>query len=281
MDFSRRVRKAYSIWRREGTIPLARDAAELFRKAVLGRYLRYKGYQTLTLGGVTARFDASDRDVLWGTRWQHDCEGDFVEEVLEVLRSDDVFFDVGANIGIYAAFAAQVVHEGQVVAFEPFPPNVEVLRRNAELNGDRIDVHGVALSNRKGTATFRQPKDRPGSCVGAISPEATGAAYEVDVVPLDDLVASGEVPVPTVVKIDVEGAEPLVLEGMEETLEDDDLRVVFCEVHPPGDDPSQPSVADFGSSVGELEKLLRSKGFSLREIAYEGRGQDHIVAERV
>lgn len=190
----RRVRKAFSIWREEGTIPLARETAELLRKTVLGRYLRYRGHQTLALGGVTARFDASDPDVLWGTRWQHRCEGDFVEEVLDVLRPDDVFLDVGANIGLYAAFAAQVVREGRVAAFEPFPPNVEVLERNAELNGDRIDVHGMALSNHEGTATLRQPRDRAGSCVGALSPEAAGTAYEVETAPLDDLVAAGEVP---------------------------------------------------------------------------------------
>lgn len=67
---------------------------------------------------------------------------------------------------------------------------------------------------------------------------------------------------------------------MEETLEREDLRTLFCEVHPPGDDPSQPSVDDFGSSMAELEGLLRSKGFALRGIDYEGRGQDHIVARR-
>lgn len=64
--------------------------------------------------------------------------------MLQTLESDDVFYDIGANVGTYTCFAGQVVDDGNVIAFEPHPANVDRLRENAEPN--EIDV-GVQPSH--------------------------------------------------------------------------------------------------------------------------------------
>lgn len=79
-------------------------------------------------------------------------------------------------------------------------------------------------------------------------------------------------------KIDVEGVEPLVLEGMEETLSRDSCRALFCEIHPPTND-ARPSIQDFGSTADGLRSSLRSKGFGVKMIEPD-RGETYLIARR-
>ncbi|QZX99904.1 FkbM family methyltransferase [Halobaculum rubrum] len=197
---------------------------------------------------------------------------------VETLRADDVFFDIGANLGLYTAFAANCVTEGTVVAFEPYPPNVEVLRSNAALNADNVEIEAVAASETRGTTSFSQPEERVGSQIGGISPDGSNG-LQVETVDVDSLVASGEVPVPNIVKIDVEGAEPLVLAGMAETLDRDAVRTVFCEVHQPTSG-ERDSARDYGSSLADIRGRFESRGFVVERIDSESIDEVHLVATR-
>lgn len=139
-----------------------------------------------------------------------------------------VCWDVGAHFGYHSlGFAAL---GAQVVAFEPNPHNAGRLRANLERNpqlGARVRVRAEALSNSDGAIEFLQSADlaetSSGShLAGAVVPLAD-LIYEqfervvVPAVRADTLIAGGEAP-PTVMKIDVEGAEQLVLEGAQELL---------------------------------------------------------------
>lgn len=151
-----------------------------------------------------------------------------------------VCWDVGAHFGYHSlGFAAL---GAQVVAFEPNPHNAARLRANLERNpllGARVRVRTEALSNADGPIQFVQSADlaetSSGShLAGAVVPLAE-FVYEqfervsVTGVRADTLLAAGEAP-PAVMKIDVEGAEQLVLEGARELL----LRhkpLLLLEVH--------------------------------------------------
>jgi FkbM family methyltransferase len=125
------------------------------------------------------------------------------------LRPGDVCFDVGANVGFYTLLASRLVGErGTVVAFEPLPRNLGYLRRHLEANRIRnVRLLPVAVSDRGGTAHFAEGN---GPAMGSL---AESGGLEVQTVTLDQLVASGELPAPSFVKIDVEGAEDAVLTG--------------------------------------------------------------------
>lgn len=150
------------------------------------------------------------------------------------LTADDVLLDVGANVGLYSV-AAAALSGCRVVGLEPFPVNVEAFRANVAANGlgDRVRILPIAASARSGAGRLSHDEAVPG--VAAQAFHATGEAapagkseMAVDGAAIDDLVASGAIPFPTHVKIDVDGNEGSVIAGMQGTLADprfDSLRM--------------------------------------------------------
>ena len=150
---------------------------------------------------------------LEGWRWiaasgPHACvEGTHETEnqalLLEHVRPGHVVFDVGANVGFFTLLASQLVGPtGAVVAFEPFPAALKYLRRHLELNRvENTTVVDAAVSDAPGRVHFRAhgPSD--------------GGELSAEVVRLDQLCATGKVPLPDLIKIDVEGEELKVLRG--------------------------------------------------------------------
>lgn len=92
------------------------------------------------------------------------------------------------------------------------------------------------------------------------SPEGTADAIEIDLAAGDDLVSGGTVPSPTVLKIDVEGAELRVLEGLAETLAAGSVRLAYVEVHPD-------RLARYGDEPGGVAAFLSDRGFAVERVA--------------
>jgi FkbM family methyltransferase len=129
------------------------------------------------------------------------------------VATGDVVFDVGAHVGFYSLLASRLVGpEGRVIAFEPWPPNIELLERHLAHNGaSNVTVMKAAVGERTGQERF----DGTGEpSMGALAAEGD----LVDLVCIDDLVEVGAVPSPRLIKIDVEGAESRVLQGAAATL---------------------------------------------------------------
>ena len=126
-----------------------------------------------------------------------------------ILRAGDIVFDIGANVGFYTLLAAARVRpEGTVVAFEPLGQNTRFIHRHLRINHlDRVQVIEAAVGKRNGTVRF-QP--HASSAMGRVSNDGS---IVVDQVALDDLCDEATIPDPTLMKIDVEGAELNVLEG--------------------------------------------------------------------
>lgn len=118
-------------------------------------------------------------------------------------------FDIGANAGFYTlAFSRLVGSEGSVWAFEPFAENANNLLRHMKVNQlDNVTLVQAALADQGGIMGFKVGKNH---YTGTIAEEES---YKVPALVLDELVETGVAPVPDVIKIDVEGAESLVLEG--------------------------------------------------------------------
>jgi FkbM family methyltransferase len=161
---------------------------------------------------------------LHGTRWivgsgNHGYwlgwyESNKVRRFAAAIFGTRVVYDVGANVGYYSVLASRVLgSSGQVIAFEPDPQNIAFLRRHLEMNGiENVQVVEAAVSDCCGEAMFQQEASR---YMGALSQSGT---LPVRILSLDELISSGELPPPDVIKIDVEGAEQQVLLGAEQTL---------------------------------------------------------------
>lgn len=133
---------------------------------------------------------------------------------VDAIAAGATVFDVGANVGFYTVLAARRVgEEGTVHCFEPFPENLQTLRRHIDLNHcQNVTVHEVAVSDTSGMCRFAA-----GDCpeTGKLDEEGD---VEVQVIRIDEETSSGRLPCPDVIKIDVEGAEGNVLLGAKDTL---------------------------------------------------------------
>jgi FkbM family methyltransferase len=137
------------------------------------------------------------------------------------VRPGQHVVDVGANRGVYSLFLASLVgSRGRVDAIDPFPANV---RRIVQATGRRgnVQVHGVAVSDRRGIASLYVPL-HDGRQIDALAtlgaePAVDHDTLEVPIVPLDELLADCGQPV-DFIKVDVEGHEPAVLAGATATL---------------------------------------------------------------
>lgn len=196
-------------------------------------------------------------------------ETDILADLLPTLESDDVFYDIGANVGLYTCFGGKKTTEGTVVAFEPHPLNVERIEENVELNGVTAKMCEVALSEDDGSASLEMDEDVTG-VVGNVSKESNGE--EKIQVPIelrsgDEMVERGEIPVPDVVKIDVDGGEADVVRGLSETLSHADCRRIYCEIHPG-------ALEEYGATAEEVHEVLEKAEFELETI-----GVDHQMRE--
>ncbi len=148
------------------------------------------------------------------------------------LRVGDIVVDVGCNVGFYSLIAARLVGStGRVEAFEPVAECAAVAAANARRNHfDNINVHTVAVASFEGTVELLKARHPGGATISAddLPHDFTGSVM-VPSVTLDALAQRGQLPSPDFVKIDVEGAELQVLEGMENLL-DTASPIVLCEV---------------------------------------------------
>lgn len=203
--------------------------------------------QAVRVGDQTARFYATEAHEV-RRYWTLMDEGHILEDFLSELQPDDTVWDVGAHVGLYTVFAAQ---RADTVAIEPGAENVGRLCENLTLNDSDAQAITCALGARTGTADLAlAPEDG----VHTLATADSGMTVTVPMETGDRLVAQGEAPPPTVVKIDVEGAEVGVLAGLRETLPD--CRVVYVEVHPD-------ELDHFGHDAMEVKQLLGAAGFTI------------------
>ncbi|MDW8075975.1 MAG: FkbM family methyltransferase [Bacteroidota bacterium] len=138
--------------------------------------------------------------------------------LLRTLTDRDVFYDVGANIGYYSMLAAEIGAE--VHAFEPVPSTFSILKANLEEYGSRVFSTNSALCETDGVITIYLPPDwYVTSTIIEETLERIGTTLTVPALQLDTYVESLNHRPPTIIKIDVEGAESLVLAGGKSVIE--------------------------------------------------------------
>lgn len=134
--------------------------------------------------------------------------------LLQLLHSGDTFIDVGANVGYYTVAAGQLVGpSGRVVAIEPQPQALSILRLNAQNLGANVIVVPSAVSDLEGETSFYI---RSAGDTSSFFPDELAREIKVKVETLDNLCE--KLSAVNFVKIDVEGYEMDVLRGARKTL---------------------------------------------------------------
>lgn len=188
---------------------------------------------------------------------------------VRALRAQDlggkVVYDIGADIGHFTSFFAdRVGAQGTVVSFEPNPTSYERALEHVRVNGQtNVTLINVAVGSSDGTLTLACG-DQPG--MGSADPGikaallASGEAREiaVPVARIDSLVAERKLPAPDFVKIDVEGLELAVLQGMRDTIERAHP-TLFIELHGIDTDAKQ-------SNAQRVAELLLDSSYRLEHV---------------
>lgn len=227
----------------------------------------YREYQRRFAEPVVRRVGGQEASFKRGYFPQHilETEGKLLQEMVATLEEDDIFLDIGANVGLFSCFALTCLPPTQVICFEPSPFPFSILRENLALNGgEAAYAIQAALGDTDGIRAFRIEENDPLQRASAFTDHAD---MKVPVLRGDTLFEVGNLPTPTVVKIDVEGAEKNVLEGMMGTLRS--VRTLFIEVH-----------KDPGRGEKDIHNILARSGFHVGEIARRG-DQPFLHARRI
>lgn len=163
-----------------------------------------------------------------------------------ILRGGDVFYDIGANTGLFALDMAKSISNLTVFAFEPQPSLAKHIRRSIEANGfDQVTLLEVLLGKEEGESSLFLTSHSIHASV--IPREEHYRELKRPLRTLDGLLAAGELAPPDVIKIDVEGSELRVFEGAETILKSHQPSLVF---------EADDNMSRMGYSTDDLFSLL-------------------------
>lgn len=168
-------------------------------------------------------------------------------------------FDIGGDQGLFTLFFAhRVGAEGQVIVFEPNQRSYQRIERNVQLNSfNNVRLIPCGIGEEQAVLQFIFPDTEPARGTAAltiadsISSETKVLRCEINVNSLDDEIKQSKLPIPSFIKLDVEGMEYPALKGMQETLKNHRPRLSI-EIH--GADPED-KLANVQQVVAFLEGL--------------------------
>jgi FkbM family methyltransferase len=148
----------------------------------------------------------------------------------QYIKTGMIIVDLGANIGYYALLEAAIMKDkGKIYAIEPFPPNYNLLKKNIELNSyeNIIESYNIAISNKSGKDKMYMSKEH--NLCNMMQSNSTDF-IEVQTSTLDDFLVDKQPP--DLIRMDIEGFEYYVIDGMEKTLQNSKSCIMFIEIHP-------------------------------------------------
>jgi FkbM family methyltransferase len=173
--------------------------------------------------------------------------GRYLSDLLSAYSKPFSFIDIGANIGLYSLIAASNPACQSCHAFEPNPEVFASFERNIALNGHlKVHAYNAAVSSEEGQLRFAAPAGHSGA--GALQQEGTMTVASVNRHAFDAIAAADTFP--KIVKIDVEGHEPVVITELLNSSIAPQIRNLYFEVQ------------ESRYEIGSITSTLQAAGFA-------------------
>tara|TARA_A100001037_G_scaffold116923_1_gene106345 strand:+ start:344 stop:1204 length:861 start_codon:yes stop_codon:yes gene_type:complete len=176
-----------------------------------------------------------------------------------------IFWDIGANIGLYSIYAAQKINNIKIYSFEPSTSNLRVLSRNIFLNNlsEKISISQFPLTSKKNVfLDINESEFIEGWSMNSFGTKKGYDGEEIKVkqkykifgTSIDNLVENEVIELPNYVKIDVDGIEDLILEGAKKILSNKTLKSLSIELN-----------ENYEHQYNKIIKMMESFGFKLKQ----------------
>ena len=197
--------------------------------------------ETLSIegGDNTFRFHAPSKLLKYRAKTFFEKEPETIDWIDNYVEG--VFWDIGANIGLYSIYAAKTKNNITVYSFEPSSTNIYTLSKNIILNNcsDKINLMPVALTNKTGFQRLSLQNLDEGNALNAfgVNYDYNGEEFDVDSsystygTTIADLINKFDVPMPNHIKIDVDGIEHYILKGGVDVLDNDSVKTIQIEIN--------------------------------------------------
>lgn len=233
-----------------------------FGKYLLNEFVNNAMNQTRTVKYNGLQINLAVPNLL--SHWRADTFSSKEPETLEWIDSipvGSVFWDIGANIGLYSTYAA-LARKCKVWSFEPSVFNLELLARNIFLNGlsDQICIVPIALSDKLGSSKLRLTSTDWGGALSTFGHDFGWDGKAIDQVfefqtmglSMEDAVNKLSLPMPDYLKIDVDGIEHIILSGSLEVLKN--VKEMLIEIND-----------NFQEQADQSAEILKRAGLVLKE----------------
>lgn len=176
---------------------------------------------TISEEGATFILSAFSAKEKWRANNFSKKEPETLRWLKDEISKDSIFWDIGANIGLYSLYAASIQPNAKVLAFEPESQNFASLCRNIFINKFKnIEPFNIAINNAEpALVDLLISEMEPGSAIHNINNQSPWATekpvftQKTFAISIDSLVHSFKLPSPTILKIDVDGIENQICEG--------------------------------------------------------------------
>jgi len=234
-----------------------------FARAIANRLILAILPRAIVIGDATVVINPHD-PVISGALALGAYETSGIAFMRRVCAPGQVVLDIGANVGIYTALAGIAVGPtGRVVALEPDPESALLLEQTVRANNlHNVRIMRAAASDRNGRAKlFVSYTNRGDNHLYASDPGRE--CVEVDCIRLDDFLAAEKLSSVDVIKMDVQGFEGHVIEGLEKTLRSSPRLKMLMEFWPQG-------LASAGTDPLDLLERFERLGLALFELKNAG-----------
>lgn len=277
--------KVFHVLKNDGLITFLKKAYKFFKNKTWEKYIKIKINSPITkleINSHKQKIKTDSQSTIFSLVHLLKEEKSGLESLINELEEDDVFWDIGAHFGIYSVLASNIVNDECIYTVEPNPDSREIIQENFRLNNIDANLMEFALSNENGTIELeRTGNDRSGRA--AINMDDSLGSYSefkdsvsVQQIRGDELINRGIRP-PDVMKLDVEGAEGLVLDGLQNMLNNSVCRTIFFELHTPSEVGQ--SIEDYGFSEKEVVDIMKNNGYEI-EVLSETEGNIRAKATK-